>query len=60
MNTITKDHKTTVKEIADLLLLVHGSEGQPYDFLCTIGAAKSRLEILIKKIEHEQREQKQA
>ncbi len=60
MNTITENHKATVKEIADLLLLAHGSEGQPYDFICTIGAARSRLDILIKKIENEQRKPKAA
>lgn len=50
---ITEQDKKVVSDCADLLKLIEKSNGQPYDFVCAIGGVRSRLDILIKKLEQQ-------
>lgn len=48
---ITEENKKVVRECATLLQSIAESQGQPYDFICLVGGVKSRLVILLDKLE---------
>lgn len=50
---ITEQNKQVVKSCAEQLISIAESQGQPYDFICVVGSVKSRLKILLEKLEQQ-------